>query len=87
MDFANPSDEYTLMNMSDSELEAENDFVNKLSLLLNQKNSHTKYLAININNKLTLEQRKSLERVFDLISQTYPESIANDFINTIAAKF
>ena len=87
MDFANPSDEYTLMNMSDSELEAENDFVNKLSLLLNQKQSQTKYLAININNKLTHEQRKSLERVFDLISQIYPESTANDFINTIASKF
>ena len=87
MDFACDTDEFTLMNSSDGELEAENDFVNKLSLILGQKSKLTKYTAININEKLTLEQRKVLERVFDLICQEYSEDIAQMFINIIASKF
>lgn len=87
MDFTCEVDEYTLMNSGDSELEAENDFVNKLSLILGQKQKQTKYTAININPKLTIEQRKVLERVFDLICQEYNDDQAQLFINTIAGKF
>lgn len=87
MDFTCEVDEYTLMNSGDSELEAENDFVNKLSLILGQKQKQTKYTAININTKLTIEQRKVLERVFDLICQEYDDDQAQLFINTIAGKF
>lgn len=87
MDFACESSEYFLMNVSDGDLEAENDFINKLSMILDQKNRQTKYTAININDKLTVEQRKVLERVFDVISQTYEEREAQKFINLIAMKF
>ncbi|MCH5196178.1 MAG: hypothetical protein J1F28_05665 [Oscillospiraceae bacterium] len=87
MDFICESDEFTLMNLSDSKLEVENDFIDKLSIILNQKNKQTKYTAININDKLTIEQRKVLERVFDLICQEYNEKEAISFINTIANKF
>ncbi len=80
-------DEFTLMNFGDSELEAENDFIDKLSLILGQKSKQTKYTAININTKLTNEQRKVLERVFDLICQSYTEDYAQEFINTISSKF
>ena len=75
------------MNSGDGELEAENDFINKLSLILGQKHKQTKYTAININTKLTVEQRKVLERVFDLICQEYSDADAQAFINTIANKF
>lgn len=87
MDFACEVDEYTLMNAGDGELEAENDFINKLSLILGQKHKQTKYTAININTKLTVEQRKVLERVFDLICQEYSDAEAQAFINLIADKF
>lgn len=87
IDFACESDEFSLMNISDSELEVENDFVDKLSLILDLKSKQTKYTAININDKLTLEQRKVLERVFDLICQEYGEDDSKTFINTIASKF
>lgn len=87
MDFACEVDEYTLMNAGDGELEAENDFINKLSLILGQKHKQTKYTAININTKLTVEQRKVLERVFDLICQEYSEDEAQKFTNIIASKF
>ncbi len=41
----------------------------------------------NINTKLTSEQRKVLERVFDLITQEYDQKSAEDFVNTISSKF
>ncbi len=87
MNFTCDIDEFTLMNSGDSELEAENDFVDKLSMILGQKAKQTKYTAININAKLTNEQRKVLERVFDLICQEYSDKEAQEFINTIANKF
>lgn len=87
MDFTCEVDEYTLMNSGDGELEAENDFITKLSLILGQKHKQTKYTAININPKLTVEQRKVLERVFDVICQEYGDAEAQAFINTITNKF
>lgn len=66
---------------------AETDFVAKLGLLLNQKKAQTKYTALNINPKLTIEQRRVLERVFDLITQEYEREVAEMFVNTIARKF
>lgn len=66
---------------------AETDYISKLGLLLNQKKAQTKYTALNINSKLTIEQRRVLERVFDLITQEYDNDVAEMFVNTIATKF
>lgn len=87
MNFTCDTDEFTLMHISDSGLEAEADFADKLSLILGQKSRQTKYTAININDKLTVEQRRVLERVFDVICQEYGEDESQSFINTIARKF
>ena len=87
MNFACDTDEFTLMHISDSGLEAEVDFADKLSLILGQKSRQTKYTAININDKLTIEQRRVLERVFDVICQEYGDTESQEFINTIASKF
>lgn len=87
MDFTCDADEYTLMNTGEGDLESQNDFLDKLSLLLGQKSRQTKYTAININDKLTMEQRRVLERVFDLICQEYTEDESKAFINLIAKKF
>lgn len=85
--YAEDITESDFLNSSESILVAENDYIDKLSLLINQKRSQTKYRALNINLKLTSEQRKVLERVFDLIQEEYSSSAAEKFINTIARNF
>ncbi len=75
------------LSQSESDDLAESDFITKLSMLLDQKKAQTKYAALNINAKLTIEQRKVLERVFDLIIQEYDSKTADDFINLIAKRF
>lgn len=42
---------------------------------------------MNINPRLTMEQRKSLERVFDLIQEKYEHDQAEEFINYISRKY
>ncbi len=71
----------------ESEDLAETDFISKLGMLLSQKKLQTKYTALNITVRLTGEQRKVLERVFDLIMQEYDREVAEKFVNTISSKF
>lgn len=66
---------------------AETDFITKLGMLLDQKKTQTKYTALNINARLTVDQRKVLERVFDLITQEYDKPTAERFVNIISEKF
>ena len=79
--------ESSFMNQSESEELSETDYFSKLSLLIDQKKAQTKYAALNINPKLTMEQRHVLERVFDLITQEYEQEDAEGFVNLIANKF
>ena len=85
--YAEDVTESDYLDSSDSVLVAERDYMDKLSLLVDQKKAQTKYRALNINFKLTMEQRKVLERVFDLIQQEYCPDEAERFINIIARKF
>ena len=88
-DFAYAEDysESATLDQAESDELAETDFISKLGQLLNQKKAQTKYTALNINTKLSSEQRKVLERVFDLITQEYDRESAEKFVNTISAKF
>ena len=88
-DFAYAEDygESVIIDKEESAELAETDFISKLELLLTQKKKQTKYIALNINSKLTVEQRRVLERVFDLIKQEYDHDVAEMFVNTIATKF
>ncbi len=79
--------ESDFIDQGESESVAEADFIGRLSFLINQKNAQTKYVALNINDKLTTDQRKVLERVFDLIVEEYGKEQAEDFINIISKKF
>ena len=85
--YAEDITESDLLDSGESELVAEMDYMDKLSLLIDQRKSQTKYRALNINFKLTMEQRKVLERVFDLIQQEYQSEDAEKFINIIARNF
>lgn len=85
--YAEDISESDYLDSSESELIAEWDYMDKLYSLLDQKRAQTKYRALNINSKLTVEQRKILERVFDLIQQEYDTKESEQFINVIAKKF
>ena len=87
MEYAEDATESSYLDSSESILVAESDYIDKLSYFINQKKNHTKYRALNINPKLTIEQRKVLERVFDLIQQEYDSTEAEQFINIIAKQF
>ena len=87
IELADDFGESDLIDRAESAIIAETDYIGKLSALINQKNNQTKYKALNINLKLTSEQRKVLERVFDLIVDQYDKKQADKFINTIAQQF
>ena len=85
--YAEDYGESSTLDQDESSIIAETDFISKLGILLNEKKAQTKYAALNINSKLTIEQRKILERVFDLITEEYEHDVAEMFVNTIATKF
>lgn len=85
--YAEDTTESDYLDSSESDVVAERDYMDKLSFLIDQKKTQTKYRALNINLKLTMGQRKVLERVFDLIQQEYDPDTAESFINTIARQF
>lgn len=85
--YAEDSTESDFLDSGESEVVAEMDYMDKLSALIDQKKAQTRYRALNINFKLTMEQRKVLERVFDLIQQEYEPQDAEKFINIIARNF
>lgn len=87
MAYADEATESNYLDRSESILVAESDYIDKLAFLISQKKTHTKYRALNINPKLTIEQRKVLERVFDLIQQEYDSTEAEKFINIISRQF
>ena len=79
--------ESDFLDSCESDIIAERDYMDKLSFLIDQKKANTKYRALNINLTLTIEQRKVLERVFDLIQEEYDPTEAEKFINVIAKRF
>ncbi len=79
--------ESDMIDHSESDSVAEADYIGKLSALINQKKVQTKYAALNINYRLTMDQRKVLERVFDLIVSEYDRKQADHFISVISERF
>jgi molecular chaperone HtpG len=80
-------DEFSLISSEESFEVAQVDLFDKLAVLLGTKDKQTKYAALNINSKLTSEQRKTLERVFDIVREIYPEDVTKELIDAIASKF
>lgn len=64
-----------LIDRDEAEEVAQTDFIDKLSWILNQKKGQTRYLALNINEKMTTEQKKTLERVFDIVTESFLQDI------------
>lgn len=83
--FTNSIDECSL-GLDESHEVAQFDYFNKLSTLIN-KNNLTKYAILNINKKMTIEQKRVLERVFDLILNEWNDNNAKKLVEAIATKF
>lgn len=79
--------ENQLIDVDDSSLVADTDFFSTISKLLSKQKAQTKYSALNINDKLTVEQRKILERVFDIIKQEFNAEESEKLISILARKF
>lgn len=74
------SSESSFIDMDENEEVSEIDFFNKLSRLMSQK--QTKYMALNIKDHLSCEQKKVVEKIFDILIGSYAND-AEAIINLI----
>ena len=58
-----------------------------LSLLMDMGKKKTKYNVLNLNSKFTVDQKHTLEHVFDALYAKYTNAKANDIIQTIIDSF
>lgn len=63
------------------------DLLSKLSLLMDMGKKKTKYNVLNLNSKFTVDQKQTLEHVFDALYAKYTNAKANDIIQTIIDSF
>lgn len=61
--------------------------LSKLSLLMDMGKKKTKYNVLNLNSKFTVDQKQTLEHVFDALYAKYTNAKANDIIQTIIDSF
>lgn len=80
-------DEFSLMEAEESFEIAQENYFDKLALILGAKQKQTKYAVLNINHKFTNEQRITLERVFDVLRESYSEKEHTEIIESIVKKF
>jgi molecular chaperone HtpG len=78
--------EVTLIAKSETEQVNHTELVTALDILIGVQQSNTKYKALNLQNNITIEQKKVLERVFDIISGD-EERPSNALITKILREF
>lgn len=61
--------------------------VRLISLLMDMGKKKTKYNVLNLNSKFTVDQKQTLEHVFDALYAKYTNAKANDIIQTIIDSF
>ena len=81
------SSEDELDDMDESESVAQEGLINSLSILLNMGKKATRYNILNLNSKMTVEQKNTVAHVFDILYDTYPENEANDIARSIVENF
>jgi molecular chaperone HtpG len=72
-----------LLDLNDSQEIAKSDLFNSLSILANINNNVTKYKSINLSNKLTREQKRTYEEIFDLLYEKLSKRTANRVVQII----
>lgn len=75
--------ECDFINRNESEEISEIGYMNKLFQIVNQRQRITKYTILNINENISNEQKKILEKVFDIIIKKYDKKVSEKFISNI----
>lgn len=75
--------ECDFISRDESEEISEIGYMNKLFQIVNQKQRITKYTVLNINEHISNEQKKILEKVFDIIIKKYDKKVSEEFIQNI----
>ncbi len=65
---------------------AHSELINQLDILIKRKNDCTKYKALNIQTGITIEEKKILAIVFDIIQEKYSDK-ADSLISTIIKEY
>ena len=65
---------------------AHSELINQLDILINKKHACTKYKALNLQSSITIEEKKILETIFDIIQDKYPDK-AGGLISTIIKEY
>ena len=65
---------------------AHTELINQLDILINQKSFCTKYKALNLQAELTVEEKKILEKIFDIIKEKEPTK-ADKLISAIIKEY
>ena len=65
---------------------AHSELINQLDILINQKHACTKYKALNLQTGITIEEKKFLETVLDIIKDKYQDK-ADGLISTIIKEY
>ena len=78
--------EVTLISKSETEQVNHTELVAALDLLIDSQKSSTKYKALNLQSNITIEQKKVLERVFDILCSDN-DQLCNVLITKIIREF
>lgn len=62
------------------------ELINQLDILINKKHACTKYNALNVQTGITIDEKKILETVLDIIRDKYPDK-ADGLISTIIKEY
>ena len=79
--------ELDMYDLDDSDSVASTDLLSKISMLMNMGNNVTKYNILNMNPKMTMEQKRTVARVFDILYANYSKTKANGIVQSIIENF
>lgn len=74
-----------LESVDESESLANSELFDKFRILLRMKCGNSKYKVLNMCNKVTNEQKQTIEKVFDVLYSIYPKKKAEAIVNDIIA--
>lgn len=78
--------EISLLSQNENNEVSHAELVNALDIIMGKQSSSTKYKALNLQSNITVDQKKILERVFDILCTEYRNK-ADDLITTILRQF
>ena len=79
--------ELDIDDMDESESVANGDLLKQLSILMNMGKKITKYNVLNVNPKMTIEQKQTVARIFDILYDNYSKTKANGIVQSILENF